>query len=55
MLIKFGMKIYLTLQEISGEGEKWDKADDQREGKWGKGVTRSKHFWEGTRSNERIE
>ena len=49
------MVIYLTLQESKGEGDKWDEEDYKREGKWGKGVTRSKHFWEGTRSNERME
>ena len=54
MLTKFGMKIYLTLKESRGGGNKWGERDDRREGKWEKEVTRSKHFWEQTRSNERI-
>ena len=49
------MKIYLTLQESRGEGDKWGGGDDRREGKWEEGVVRSRHFWGGTRSKERIE
>ena len=41
MLTKFGMKIYLALQESRGEGDKWDEGDDRRESKWEKGVTRN--------------
>ena len=55
MLTKFGMKIYLTLQESRRGGDKWGERNDRREGKWEKGVTRNKHFWEGTRSNEGIK
>ena len=55
MLTQFGMKNYLTLQESRGERDKWGEGDDRREGKWEKGITRSKHFQEKTRSNQRIE
>ena len=55
MPTKFDMKIYLTPQESRGGGDKWGEGNDRREGKWKKGVTRNKHFWEGTRSNERTE
>ena len=55
MLTQFGMKVYLVLQKGKGEGDKWGEEDDRREGKWEKGLIRSKHFGEGTRSNERIE
>ena len=55
MLTKFGMKIYLTLQESRGGGDKYGEGNDRREGKWEKGVTGNKHLWEGTKSNERIE
>ena len=55
MLIQFGMKIYLTLQESRGEEDKWDGVDDRREGKWKEGLIRSKQFWGGTTSKERTE
>ena len=54
MHTQFGMKIYLTLQESREEEDKWG-GDDRREDKWEEGVIRSKHFWGGTRSKERIE
>ena len=54
MLTIFGMKIYLTLQESRGVSDKWGEGNGRRESKWEKGVTRNKHFWEGTRPNERI-
>ena len=38
MHTQFGMKIYLTLQESRGEGDKWGEGNDRREGKWEKGV-----------------
>ena len=49
------MKVYLALQKGRGEEDKWGEGDGRREGKWDKGVIRSKHFWGGTRSKERIE
>ena len=55
MFTGFGMKIYLMLQESRGGGGKWGEGNDVREGKWEKGVTRNKHFWEGTKSNEGIK
>ena len=55
MHTQFDMEIYHTPQESKGEGNKWDLGDERREGKWEEGVIRSKHFWGGTRSKERIE
>ena len=50
MLAKFDMKICITPQERRRGGNKWSKGNVRREGKWEKGVTRNKHFREGTRS-----
>ena len=50
MLTKFDMKIYITPQESRRGGDKWGEGNVRREGKWEKGVTRNKHFQEGTRS-----
>ena len=55
MHTQFATKICLTLKESRGEGHKQGVGDDRRKGKWGEGVIKSKHFWGGTRSKERIE
>ena len=49
------MKIYLTLQGSKGKEISRVEGDDRREGKWEEGVIRSKHFWGGIRTKERIE
>ena len=48
-------KIYVTLQETRGKGDKRGRGNDKREGKCEERIIRSKHFWGGTRSKDRIE
>ena len=55
MLTQIGIKISVMLEEWSTGGNKRGEGNDRREGKWKKGITRNKHFWEGRRLNEGIK
>ena len=55
MLTQFGIKVSIILEECRGGDNKRGEGNDRSEGKWKKGITRYKHFWEGGRLNEGIK